>query len=443
MYLFYNSCLILFFILTAPYYLFHILLREHYRAGLRQRLGFVAMRPGNDGAAVRVWFHGVSVGEIQVLLDLGEKLAAESPHVRPVYSTTTLTAQRLAAGRLAAGRDLIYFPLDIPFAVRRALDRVNPALVVLAETELWPNFLRECHRRNIPVLLVNGRISDRSFGRYRVMRGFTRIFLPWVEAFMMQSQTYAERIISLGAPAARVRVTGNMKADSVAAPRAASGDLEEIFRRLRSSPAAKILVAGSTHPGEEAILAGYFRAWKAQFPQLVLVLAPRHVIRVETICKELDALGCKVVRRSKEVGAALEGAEILILDTLGELASAYRWADLVFIGKSLNAKGGQNPMEAASLAKPVIFGPHMENFPVESAELLQAGGAVRVPDAAGLRDAVPALLRDTAAMEEKGRCARRAVENLRGATGKNLNILKDRIALLPVIASASTDHRRS
>ena len=214
MYVLYNICMFFYFLLMGPYYLIHVLTREHYRAGLKQRLGFVPWSACAPGKALTVWFHGVSVGEIQVLLDLGGELKAALPHIHPVYSTTTLAAQRLAAGRLADGADLIYFPLDIPFAVRRALDRVNPALVLLAETELWPNFLRRCHARDIPVILVNGRISSRSFGRYRMIRGFTRIFLPWIEQFLMQDKDYASRITELGAPAGRVLVTGNMKADA-------------------------------------------------------------------------------------------------------------------------------------------------------------------------------------------------------------------------------------
>ncbi len=426
MYPFYNACLTLYFLLTAPYYALHVILREHYRAGFGQRLGFVPRE--KSPSAHRVWFHGVSVGEIQMLIELGRRLGEAIPGLQSVYSTTTLTAQKLASKRLASqNAHLIYYPLDLPFAVRRALRRVNPSLVVVAETELWPNFLRECHRRQIPVVLVNGRISERSYRGYRLIRSLTRNFLPCIDLFLMQNEQYAKRILELGAPADRLRITGNMKADTQSPVNVASDELKQLFQRLRRSAGARILMAGSTHPGEEKILAQLYQQWKKKFPKLILVLAPRHLERVSHVGQELSALGIRFVRRSQYNGSDLEDAEVLLLDTLGELSSAYQWADIVFIGKSLLSRGGQNPLEAAMLGLPLIFGPHMENFSQETAALLQAGGAMQVENPAALDRAVVELLGDPQRLIDVGRRAKTASENLRGAMDRNCAILQEKI----------------
>jgi 3-deoxy-D-manno-octulosonic-acid transferase len=432
MYWFYNSCLALYFLITLPYYALHLVLREHYRAGLWQRLGFIAVGKKGQGVTSgerRVWLHGVSVGEIQTLLSLGERLGNT---IRPIYSTTTLTAQRIAAGKLKAGQALIYFPLDIPFAVRRSLDRVRPDFVVLAETELWPNFLRECHRRNIPMILVNGRISERSYGRYYKIRRFTRIFLPWIERFLMQDATYAERIVALGAPLDRVHVTGNMKADSPGLKREVSEDLRKVLERIRTGADARVLVAGSTHDGEEVVLAQCLMEWRKRYPGLTLVIAPRQLKRVRTISQRLQGMGLDCILRSQlnpSGGRWFEGGkQVLILDTLGELAGVYQWADAVFIGKSLCAHGGQNPLEPAGYQKPIIFGPHMENFPQEARELLSMGGAFQVADQQSLQECVFHLLDDLPKLRRAGLRAKLAVENLRGATDKNLGILLEQIS---------------
>ncbi len=422
MLVFYNACLILFFLVSAPYYFFHMLLKEHYRAGLRQRLGFVRVR--SHDAGMRVWFHGVSVGEIQVLLDLGQMLERADVTIRAVYSTTTLTAQRLAATRLGPDSDLIYFPLDIPCAVRRALDRVRPALVVLAETELWPNFLRACNERKIPVVIVNGRISDRSYGRYRLIRCLTSRILPLIGKFCMQSDIYAARIIALGAPAERVVVTGNMKADVSPTLGEPPSGLKDFFLGLRRYPDTKIIVAGSTHPGEEAALVGLFGAWKKSFPHAILVLAPRHIVRVPAVVQELARLGFNCTLRSKGRGGVQPDVDVVILDTLGELAWSYGWADVVFIGKSLLASGGQNPIEAARQGKPVLFGPHMENFSAESQALVEAGGALQVRDGAALAAAVDDILSSDIKSRQMGQRAREAVEKMSGAAEKNLQIIQ-------------------
>ncbi len=437
MIVFYNACLILYLLVSAPYCFFHLLLKEHYRAGLRQRLGFVRVRPQDAG--IHVWFHGVSVGEIQVLLDLGQMLQRSGATIRPVYSTTTLTAQRLAATRLGPDADLIYFPLDIPFAVRRALDRVRPALVVVAETELWPNFLNECSARKIPVVIVNGRISDRSFGRYRMIRSLTSRILPLIEKFCMQSEIYAARIIALGAPPDRVIVTGNMKADAFATLGGPPSGLKDFFLGLRRYPDTRIIVAGSTHPGEEAVLAGLFGAWKKRFPHASLVLAPRHIVRVPAIVQELAGMGLNCTLRSGGLGNLQPEDGVVILDTLGELAWAYGWADVVFIGKSLFAMGGQNPIEAARQGKPVIFGPHMENFSAEAQALVEAGGALQVRDAAAMAAAVEEILGSAIKSTQMGQRAQEAVKKMSGAAEKNLQIIQ---ALCASIIPC-TDQRRS
>ncbi len=419
MYLLYNIALYGFFLLAGPYYLLHLLMKEHYRAGLRQRLGFVRVPPKQG---YRVWFHGVSVGEIQTLAALAETLAgqrAKGLPIEPVYSTTTLTGQRLARAKLPAHRNLFYFPLDLNFAVRRALHRAQPDMVVLAETELWPNFLKECRRRSVRVILVNGRISSKSFERYALIRRFTRMFLPFVELFLMQNEDYARRIIALGAPGERVVVTGNMKADAPAASVKTSASLESMFEALSAGP-RRIVVAGSTHEGEEAVLARCLGAWKTAVPGICLVLAPRHLKRVQAIRQIIEAMGLSCSLRSTFDARNEALPDVLLLDTLGELAAAYRWAELVFVGKSLLARGGQNPLEAAALGRPVLFGPHMENFPTESAVLLQEAGALRVNDEKELSDGIERLLRDAGARNAMGQGAKRAVEKMRGATQKNV-----------------------
>ncbi|MDD5556494.1 MAG: 3-deoxy-D-manno-octulosonic acid transferase [bacterium] len=422
----YNVLLHLFFLVALPYYAAQMLRREKYRAGLRQRLGFypASLRGGRG----RIWIHAVSVGEVQAALPLVARLRRELPDRPVVVSTVTLTGRRVATERLGGSCAVVYFPLDLPFAVRRALRAVDPALVVLVETEIWPNFLLAARRRGIPVAIVNGRISDRSHRGYRRARRFLRGPLDAVRVFSMQTDLDARRVIAMGAPADRVTVAGNMKfdcPDAAADPAAAV----RVARALGLPADAPVLVAGSTHPGEERILLDVLEAARRDRPDLVLVLVPRHPERAEEVAELARARGERCALRSGiPSGGEPPRYGVLVVDTVGELLDVYRCATVVFVGKSLTGGGGQNVIEPACLGRPVVFGPSMHNFREAAGILLRCGGAVQAADAAELAGAVRRLLADEGGREAMGRRAAEAMAGSRGATERNAAIIRGLLA---------------
>ena len=425
----YNFLLDLFFILAAPWFVVQVARKEKYRAGIAQRLGRYPKELEDSLRGKRcVWVHAVSVGEVLAALPLVKALAKSLPGHRIVLSTVTLTGQRVAREKAGGDAAVIYFPLDLRFAVRRAINLVSPVLVAIVETELWPNFIAETAGRGVPLVIVNGRISDRSFRGYRRLRVMLRRILPLITRFSMQTELDAERIRALGAPPDRVKVGGNMKFDCGLSP---AGEEETRAARvaLGLREDAPVIVAGSTHRGEEEVLMEAFDAARRVLPGTAFVIVPRHPERrdeVKTLC---EARGARCVLRSRTTaGEKIPGGAILIADTIGELARIYRAATVVFVGKSLVDGGGQNIIEPASMGKPVVFGPSMHNFREAAELLLKNRGALQIADARGLVETITSLLKDARAREELGRRAAEAMAGSRGATQRNLELLLSLLA---------------
>jgi 3-deoxy-D-manno-octulosonic-acid transferase len=384
---------------------------------LRARLGHLpdGLPPGR-----RAWLHAVSVGEAIAAAPIVDGLRRLYPGLPLVMTTVTETGARIVRERYAGIATHRFFPLDLPSAVKRAVDAIDPAFLVCMETELWPNVLRELDRRGIPAMIANGRVSDRSFPRYRLARRLLRPVLDDVRVFAMQSDEDARRIIALGASPERVFVTGNIKADAAPDP----PGVVDLWRRLLGlSSEQRVWVAGSTHAGEEESVLEAHRAARRRHPELGLILAPRHPERVPGVLDLIRARGFEAVKRSQLPAGQVEGAAIVVLDTVGELAQLYSIADVVFVGGSLVPAGGHNMLEPAIRRKPVLIGPHTENFRDAAALLLEGGGARRVADGAALAREVTQLLDDSALRTKIGESAYAAMAARHGAVRETLELI--------------------
>jgi 3-deoxy-D-manno-octulosonic-acid transferase len=412
--------------LLALGYLPLFLVRKVWGAGypmaLRERFGFGWVPPPPVPRG-RFWVHAVSVGEVMAAVPLVQALRARWPAADVVVSTVTATGERVARARLGETAAMLTFPLDFRGAVRRTVRQVDPACFIALETELWPNLLRALREAKVPAVLANGRISDRSYRRYRWVRGLFRRVLRDIELFCMQSEEDARRIISLGAPPERVLVTGNLKME------APSGDAgaEQLWRRLLHLGQAPVVVAGSTHRGEETIVLDAFQAVQPAADGVRLVLAPRHPERLDEVETLARSRGLPVVRRSRVSPG--NGAPVVLLDTMGELASLYAVADVIFVGGSLVPVGGHNVVEPALHAKAVLFGPHMSNFRDAAAMLLRADAAIQVGDGPALASALERLLGDAPARQALGQAAWRAVRAHQGACVRTIAALERVLAL--------------
>ncbi len=423
MYWLYSLGLAAFFLAGLPGFAAQAILRGKYRRSLGERLGRV---PVWTGPAPPVWLHAVSVGEVMAAIPLVRELTSRRPDLPLLVSTVTDTGRGVAEARLPA-KQFVFFPLDLGWAVRTALDRVGPRAVLLTETEIWPNFLRDCSARGIPVVLVNGRISPRSFPRYRrVRRHFGRV-LQGIRLFCMQTSEDAERILALGAPRERVRVVGNLKFDLAGFSPATDGTEGRaagaaVRHMLGLPPSWPILVAGSTHQGEEGPLLEAFKAVRRFVPDLTLFLVPRHPERLGEVEALLEREGLPWIRRSR-LPADLPPAVILV-DTMGELARLYAAGTVVFVGGSLVPIGGHNILEPAIYARPVLFGPHMGNFAEMGRLFLEQGAGVEVRDARALAEETLRLLREPRVAEQMGESGRAIVEAHRGAGRRTVDLLE-------------------
>ena len=428
-------------LLLLPYWLVQGLRHGKYLSNLGERLGFsfpsLAKLPAERSGAI--WIHAVSVGETLSGVTLARRLKEAYPDRPLIVSTTTITGQALARERMPFADAVIYFPLDWAFCVRRAMNAVRPSLVLILETEIWPNFLREARRRNVPVLFVSGRISDRSFARYqRYLRAFGFFLRPFLKdalsnagGFLMQSEKDAERIRALGAPADRVFVSGNLKYDlELPASTPLSNWLEAEARRSGRSP---IIVAGSVVATEEPLALIAFGTLQGEYPKALLVLAPRKPERFEATAEFIDESHRKFIRRSKlaipgpsqsggasENGTISEDVTVILVDSIGELASLYRVADGVFVGGSLVPSGGHNILEPAAFGKIPVFGPSMENFADIASRFVSAGAAVQVESPEDVGVAWIEFFRDPERAKKMSASARSLVETSRGATDRAL-----------------------
>ena len=371
-------------------------------------------------AEPRCWIHAVSVGEAITAVPLVHAIRRRWPELSIVLTTVTATGAQIVADRLAGVATHRYFPLDLPGPVRRALDGVRPRFFIGMETELWPNFLFALAAPGGPSMIANGRISDRSFRRYRLVRRLLARVLRRVSIFAMQSEEDARRIIALGAPPDRVVVTGSLKTDAAPEDPAARQQWE-VLLGLRSGE--RVWVAGSTHRGEETIVLDAFVRLRARVPELALLLAPRHPDRTAEVEGLVRERGLVPVRRTSLPRERARDT-VVVLDTVGELAQFYRVADLVFVGGSLTPNGGHNMLEPALCAKPVLFGPHTSNFRESAELLLDAGAAEMVPDGAALESAAAALLADGARGRAMGEQGRAAVVARQGAVQATLGLVE-------------------
>jgi len=428
-------------LLLTPYWLVKGLRHGKYLSNIGERLGFsfpaLAKLPANSSGAI--WIHAVSVGEALSGVTLARRLKEAYPERPLIVSTTTMTGQALARERISFADAIIYFPLDWAFCVRRALTAVRPSLVLVLETEIWPNFLREAGRRKIPVVFVSGRISDRSFARYQsylgvfgfFLRPFLRNALSNASAFLMQSEKDAERVRALGAPAHRVQVSGNLKYDlELPSPTPLSNWFAAEIKRSGRSP---VIVAGSVVATEEPHALIAFGTLQGEYPKSLLVLAPRKPECFNAAAEFIDESHRKFIRRSRlpipgpaskqsdgnsNAATIPDDITVLLLDSIGELASLYGLADGAFVGGSLVSSGGHNILEPAAFGKIPVFGPSMENFAEIASRFVTAGAAIQVESPEDVGVAWIELFRDPERMKRMSETARQLVANSRGATDR-------------------------
>jgi 3-deoxy-D-manno-octulosonic-acid transferase len=427
MYWVYSLGLAAFFVGGLPVFAAQAVLRHKYRRSLPERLGRVATW---TEPAPPIWLHAVSVGEVMAATPLALELASRRPDLPLLVSTVTDTGRAVAEQRLPA-RQYVFFPLDFGWAVRPALDRLRPRAVLLTETEIWPNFIRACGMRGIPVVLINGRISPRSFPRYRRVRPLFAKVLQGIGLFCMQTSQDAARILELGAPEDRVHVVGNLKFDLAMAGHAGEG---LVVRTMLGLPNTRpVLVAGSTHRGEEGSVLKAFQAARRTAADLLLLLAPRHPERLAEVEGLLAQAGLQWVRRSRlpapcasqQAGLPVkELPPVILLDTMGELAKLYAAGTIVYVGGSLVPIGGHNVLEAAAYARPVLFGPHMGNFAEMARLFLEQGAGLQVRDATELGEQIVRLLAEPAAAGRMGEVGRSIVETHRGASRRTVDLLE-------------------
>jgi 3-deoxy-D-manno-octulosonic-acid transferase len=419
MYLLYSLLSLVAIVLASPYFLYQAIRYNKYMPSLGQRLGYLPISVNVDGEQ-SIWIHAVSVGEALAARALVADLKARYPRLRIFLSTTTIAGQQVARRSVQHVDAVFYFPFDFAFIVRRTLDVVNPRIFVMMETEIWPNLLRVCRKRGVKTVMINGRISSRSYPRYRLARPFFRRVLANVDGFCMQSEESARRLIDLGADASRVTVTGSLKFDSLETPTATPHARPRLLRFFRMSPSRPVIVAGSTFRGEEAAVLRALSRVKKTMPAAVAILAPRQPERFPEAERIARDAGFATIRRSELPIDAEPRADVIVLDSIGELAQLYQLATVVFVGGSLVDHGGHNILEPAVVGKPIVFGPHMQNFK-EIAELFVANGAaVCVQSERELDDELLALLTDPVRRAGMGAAARALVEANRGAKEKTL-----------------------
>ena len=421
MYLAYSLLLSLGLIVLIPHFLFQALAHGKYIAGLRQRLG--ALPPVNGKPVI--WLHCVSVGETQAARPLAKRVKQEFPHHALVVSTITLTGQKLARDVFRTqAESVFYFPFDWRWSVRRALKTINPAAVLIMETELWPNFLRECKARNIPVALVNGRISRQSFRRYKLIKFFLRRVLSCLSLAVMQSQTDAERLRELGMPDEKLYTAGNLKFDAEIAGELTNKTVE-IQERFGLRSGVPLILAASTHAPEEEVILESIK----QLQPMRLMLAPRHPERFNEVASLIQKSGLSWTRRTRVPTPDDANATVILLDTIGELPATYSLADVVFVGGSIVDRGGHNVLEPAAAGAPVVTGAHTHNFHAIVDLMCEANAIVQLPPvdtsaaAAELTYVLKKLLANSNERAELGRHAKQLVTDNQGAADRTIKFI--------------------
>jgi 3-deoxy-D-manno-octulosonic-acid transferase len=429
MYTIYSVLIVAFFAVMSPYLVYQAIRYRKYVASLPERLGYLPLSFNLDGDR-SIWIHAVSVGEVLTARALLPDLRERYPRLRIFLSTTTMTGQEIARNNLQYVDAVFYFPFDFAFIVNRTLRLVKPRLFIMMETEIWPNLLRACRRAGVKTMLVNGRISSRSYPRYRMARPFFRRVLADVDRFCMQADESARRIVDIGADPARVSVTGSLKFDSLRIPNAV-GDLagsNRVLRYFRVRADRAVVMAASTRKGEEAFVFEAFQRIRASIPDALLIIAPRKPEQWDEVERLAQRAGWEVARRSELAVDAEPREDVVLLDTVGELAQLYQVATVVFVGGSLVDTGGHNILEPAVFGKPIVFGPHMQNFAEIAQVFLDHGAAIQVRGPRELPSTLLELLGDPVRRASLGAAARALVEANRGARVRTLDALAE---LLP------------
>jgi 3-deoxy-D-manno-octulosonic-acid transferase len=429
----YNILFAVFFVLSSPYYFFRMWRRGSRQTGFPWKRGF-SQRFGKYDAKLkqaitnrhRLWMHAVSVGEVNVSTQLIQAMEKRLPNLKIVISTTTTTAMEGLQSKLPNHVSKIYYPIDRRAWVSRALGTIRPEAIVLVEAEIWPNFLWRAKQLQIPMFLVNARLSDRSFRGYKRFGFLFRPVFASFSAVGAQNEEDAAKLRELGCRQEAIHIVGSLKFDAAKLDGKRGLDVPAILRQLGLAADAQVIVAGSTHAGEEAILAQQFVQLRKQFPKLFLVIVPRHMERGRSVGRDLSAQGLKFVYRSDVNGETERRSgevECLVVNTTGELRYFYEAATIVFVGKSLTEKGGQNPIEPAALGKPTVFGPNMQNFRDVVRCLLAKDGAVQVRDEKELKNIFAQLLAEPARREQLGRNGMQVVRENLGAAERTVDMI--------------------
>jgi len=430
MYAVYNILLLLGTVILAPYYTLKILFTGKYRKSIGPKLGFVpqSLYAGMEGSP-RVWVHAVSVGEVTAAAPVVASLRDLFPEACLVVSTSTETGQLMARRIIPEATSHIYYPLDIPFVVRKVIGRIRPDVFVLVETELWPNFIRLCKEAGAKVVMVNGRISPRSFKRYWATRFFWKKVVAMIDGIGVISDTDAQRLNAIGVPRSRIRVLGNAKFDGLAA-RVDERLKGEISGELGLREGEGVFVAGSTHEGEEEVVLRVYKRLLERHPGFKLVIVPRHVERGGEVVNLVRKHGFEDVLSMSDIkrGQMPRGERVIVVDVIGELFKVYSLAAVVFCGGSLVPKGGQNILEAAAWGKVVFYGPSMDDFREEKALLEGVGAGITVEDEEGLYAGIVSMLSSPEKLTKSGAAGKRVVAANKGASMRYAALIEDIIA---------------
>ncbi len=429
--LLYNILFTFFLIFAAPYFLFRALIDEQFRKELIQRMGCFPSLPFKRP----IWVHAASVGEVICSIPLIKRIKKKFPQSEIVITTMTRTGHETARTQIPEANAVLLFPIDHPLSLRRTIAKIQPGLLLIAETELWPNLLRSCGKKGIPIILFNGRISEKSFRRYLLFKFFFKDCLKHISLFLMQTEEDRNRMIEIGALIDKTQVVGNLKFDQPF-PSITQEALAGMTKSLHLQGNETFLIAGSTHSGEEEILLSLFKDLRKVDPHLILVLAPRHLERLEEVERVLKKESLLWRRKTllsldqeRSNGEQKELPEVILLDTMGELMSLYSLGTLVFIGGTLVPVGGHNPIEPLFFKKCVLFGPHMFHFLEISRQLVEAGGAIQVGGKEDLAFHLKRLLSDESARKEVGEKGYQFLQKHRGATERMFEAIKPLLVL--------------
>jgi len=421
-YLVYNTFLCVASVITAPYFLCKFVFTKKHRMGLSQRFGKLPESLISDNKSV--WIHAVSVGEVAAAMPFIDEFRKTFPDYKIFLSTVTATGNQFAK-KIKNIDGLFFFPFDYSFAVKKALTRINPNIFITFETEIWPNFLKYAKDMKIPCILVNGRISPNSFKHYKKTKFFFKHILENFSAFCMQTEQDKTRIMELGAEKRKVSVTGNTKFDALVS-KEENADVKNRFTKLFGiGENDKVIIAGSTHKGEEEKVLDAFEYICQKVNNVLLILAPRHPERFSEAMKLLKDRNTSYILRSTLNKTKREKQQVIILDTIGELSKVYTIANVVFIGGSLVPTGGHNAIEPASLGKPVVFGSYMYNFTESAKLLLESKGAIQIPDEGKLADSLLKLVINSEYAKQMGDTAKKIVSEKKGASKRNLEIISE------------------